>query len=156
MYAENTIPTSCPESYTIERSWIAVDDCGNSSEAIQTITVGDNTSPILSNAPADITIICGAIPPVVPNVLATDNCDPNVDIDFVETSTNNAPNCTDSYTISRTWTATDACGNSSVSEQVITVEGDNEAPVLANVPACLLYTSPSPRDATLSRMPSSA
>ena len=28
--------------------------------------------------------------------------------------------------------------------------------LLANNPACLLYTSPSPRDATLSRMPSSA
>ena len=27
---------------------------------------------------------------------------------------------------------------------------------LAGVSACLLYTSPSPRDATLSRMPSSA
>ena len=27
---------------------------------------------------------------------------------------------------------------------------------MGEVPACLLYTSPSPRDATLSRMPSSA
>ena len=27
---------------------------------------------------------------------------------------------------------------------------------LRNMPNCLLYTSPSPRDATLSRMPSSA
>ena len=27
---------------------------------------------------------------------------------------------------------------------------------VANYPGCLLYTSPSPRDATLSRMPSSA
>ena len=30
------------------------------------------------------------------------------------------------------------------------------APILAMAPVCLLYTSPSPRDATLSRMPSSA
>ena len=29
-------------------------------------------------------------------------------------------------------------------------------PVIATLPVCLLYTSPSPRDATLSRMPSSA
>ena len=33
-------------------------------------------------------------------------------------------------------------------------ELDHEA--LAMLPGCLLYTSPSPRDATLSRMPSSA
>jgi len=31
-----------------------------------------------------------------------------------------------------------------------------KALVIAQVEACLLYTSPSPRDATLSRMPSSA
>ena len=33
---------------------------------------------------------------------------------------------------------------------------DPDAIALASVDACLLYTSPSPRDATLSRMPSSA
>ena len=33
---------------------------------------------------------------------------------------------------------------------------DLEAKALAAIQACLLYTSPSPRDATLSRMPSSA
>ena len=31
-----------------------------------------------------------------------------------------------------------------------------EVDVAREVPSCLLYTSPSPRDATLSRMPSSA
>ena len=40
------------------------------------------------------------------------------------------------------------------------VDGVNDAnvsvQVLSNVNVCLLYTSPSPRDATLSRMPSSA
>ena len=48
---------------------------------------------------------------------------------------------------------------------IIVVWVDNEAGVLARVVGlfsgrgyniCLLYTSPSPRDATLSRMPSSA
>ena len=32
----------------------------------------------------------------------------------------------------------------------------NKPTVTINIEACLLYTSPSPRDATLSRMPSSA
>ena len=31
-----------------------------------------------------------------------------------------------------------------------------ELPIMAGSMGCLLYTSPSPRDATLSRMPSSA
>ena len=34
--------------------------------------------------------------------------------------------------------------------------GGVNTPVLAQTFTCLLYTSPSPRDATLSRMPSSA
>ena len=34
--------------------------------------------------------------------------------------------------------------------------GEELAKVLAQFDGCLLYTSPSPRDATLSRMPSSA
>ena len=33
---------------------------------------------------------------------------------------------------------------------------DDDGPLLLQVISCLLYTSPSPRDATLSRMPSSA
>ena len=34
----------------------------------------------------------------------------------------------------RTWTATDDCGNSSTGVQTISL-GDNEAPVLVNIPA---------------------
>ena len=43
-----------------------------------------------------------------------------------------------------------------VERHIIVVWVDNEAGVLARIAGCLLYTSPSPRDATLSRMPSSA
>ena len=39
---------------------------------------------------------------------------------------------------------------------VTTWAGDNHRPVEAVVKTCLLYTSPSPRDGLLSRMPSSA
>ena len=37
-----------------------------------------------------------------------------------------------------------------------TVQLFSEGQLLTTIPYCLLYTSPSPRDATLSRMPSSA
>ena len=33
---------------------------------------------------------------------------------------------------------------------------ETDSPVILQASSCLLYTSPSPRDATLSRMPSSA
>ena len=39
---------------------------------------------------------------------------------------------------------------------VIAEQQDNIIKIWAEMKGCLLYTSPSPRDATLSRMPSSA
>ena len=84
-------------------------------------------------------------------------------------------------TLTRTYTVIDACGNSSSCEQLFIYEVSTVGPIITSVPAdqivdcsvnafpqlslfsaegecsdCLLYTSPSPRDATLSRMPSSA
>ena len=79
-------------------------------------------------------INCGAVPPPPPTILATDNCDPNVTITFAENNTASAVDCSVSYTITRTWTATDRCGNSAIGEQLITVAGDDQAPILANVP----------------------
>ena len=58
-------------------------------------------------------------------------------------------------------------GGSDFSDDLFKEVYDNELPIIAadgganflaenNIYPCLLYTSPSPRDATLSRMPSSA
>ena len=41
-------------------------------------------------------------------------------------------------------------------EELEQLKRQKEALESGNIPTCLLYTSPSPRDATLSRMPSSA
>ena len=50
---------SCPQEYTIQRTWIAEDNCGNSSSCLQTINVVDTTPPTFVNAPGslDVTII---------------------------------------------------------------------------------------------------
>jgi hypothetical protein len=74
----------------------------------------------------------GIIPPII---TAVDNCDPNVEVVFTETS--NTVNC--AGIITRTWTATDACGNStSVTQNII--YGDVTPPVLSGVPLDAEYT----------------
>ena len=126
-----TTPGTCPQSYTLTRTWTATDDCGNVRTASQVITVQDLTAPVLAGVPADATVTCDAIP-TSPAVTATDACDSLVEP--VLSSTTTPGTCPQSYTLTRTWTATDDCGNVSTASQVITVQ-DLIAPVLAGVPA---------------------
>ena len=107
---ETITPGACTGQYTITRTWTATDDCGNSSSATQTINVIDTTAPTLVDVPADATVECDAVPAAA-DVTATDNCDAAPVVTLEETITPGT--CTGQYTITRTWTATDDCGNSS-------------------------------------------
>jgi hypothetical protein len=129
-YAEVRTNGNCPSNYILTRTWTATDACGNTSSKTQTITVQDTQAPVLSAAPADVTVECNAVPTAA-TLTATDNCDAPVVV-YNETRTNG--NCPSNYFLTRTWTATDACGNTSSKTQAITVQ-DTQAPVLSVVPA---------------------
>lgn len=102
----------------VQRTWTATDDCGNETEALQFIRQEDLIDPVLLNVPEDITLECGEEIPVSDlGVSATDNCDDDVEVTFTETQSNEF--CP--YTITRTWTAEDECGNTDVQMQIITV-----------------------------------
>lgn len=125
-----TTPGTCPQEYTLTRTWTATDECGNTVTHTQVITVEDNTPPTLQNLPnPTASIECSDPLPPVPNVTATDLCDPSVPVVF---STTTIPgSCPQSYVLRRTWTATDDCGNSTSFSQNITV-ADHTAPVFNN------------------------
>ena len=76
----------------------------------QTVTVVDTTPPVIT-CPDDVTIECDESTAAANtgSATATDTCDPSPSIDFVETRADGS--CADSYTLTRTWTATDNCGN---------------------------------------------
>ncbi|MEM8909596.1 MAG: hypothetical protein AAGD05_17240, partial [Bacteroidota bacterium] len=122
-FSEVLTPTSCLNNYTLTRTWIATDACGNASTAVQTILVEDTTDPILIGVPSDLVVDAsnGEIVPEVPNVLVTDNCDTNVDLNFNETETTTACGAE----LVRVWTATDNCGNVAMQSQTITVLNAN-------------------------------
>lgn len=123
----------CP--LTIVRTWTAVDSCGNQAEATQMIERGDSVAPMLV-VPADVTVSCGADlnPGALGVATATDACDAALTIEFVD-----APFTLNCGVLIRTWTATDACGNSASGDQMITVE-DSTPPVLT-VPGPLTLVS---------------
>jgi hypothetical protein len=119
---------SNPDCRTIERTWTATNSSG-SATCIQIIVVEDNIDPVLSTAPADVTVDCSMIPS--PAVLtATDNCAMPPAINYNEISTQNIDPTTCghyNYVLTRNWEAVDNCGNTDDDNQIITVE-DNNAP----------------------------
>ncbi|MEM6965221.1 MAG: gliding motility-associated C-terminal domain-containing protein [Bacteroidota bacterium] len=132
-YSEEIVSGSCAGSYILTRKWIVTDNCGNESSVLQQLTVGDNTPPVLDDMPDDISIDCNGdgILPDPPIINATDNCDSNVTVTYEE---NSFPGeCVGTLIVIRTWTATDACGNSTSGSYTIEV-GDFEAPMLIGIP----------------------
>lgn len=126
----------CANKYTLTRTYRATDVCGNSSTCSQVITVNDNVSPVLSGVPNNVTIECTQPIPTLPNISATDNCSGTVNITFKESSTKSdyLTLCNAySYTITRTWTAIDVCGNTSSRAQTIKVQ-DTKPPVFTSKP----------------------
>jgi hypothetical protein len=106
------------------RTWTASDECGNSSTASQTITVDHTAVPVITGVPADITVSCTSSVPVKDAnvVTVTDNCSGSVNV-TVEDEVS-LPACPDRYMVTRSWTATDECGNVSTASQTITVFDD--------------------------------
>jgi gliding motility-associated-like protein len=122
----------CPDTYTLTRRWTAADNCGNSTATQQVITVRDIVAPVFTFAPADVTVSCENLPTLA-TPTASDNCDTDVNIAYLGETRTNGP-CPDTYTLTRRWTATDNCGNSTATQQVITVR-DLTAPAFTFVPA---------------------
>ncbi|MBK7342558.1 MAG: hypothetical protein IPJ06_05285 [Saprospiraceae bacterium] len=113
-YNEIKTDGNCPDSYTLTRTWIAIDNCGNATTHVQKVSVDDTTPPVFDNKPVDITVECSEVPqPEV--VTAQDNCDLDVQVTFNEIKTNGS--CPDYYTLTRTWIAIDNCGNASTHVQ---------------------------------------
>ena len=104
--------------------------------ATVTILVEDTTIPSLINVPADETISCDERLEQPPLVSAFDDC-PAISIDVTEHSTQGEDGCSlYDYTLTRTWVATDACGNSTSDSQVVGIQ-DITAPDIFRI-----YTLP--------------
>jgi hypothetical protein len=80
----------------------------------------DHTPPLLSGCPADTSVECADDVPAPAAVTANDNCDGVVAVDLEEDT--KPGDCPNRLTITRTWTATDACDNSAMCSQTITVD----------------------------------
>jgi len=125
----------CPQEYSVTRTWTATDDCGNSTTCSRTISLTDNTPPVLTCPTVVSPMECPAAL-AFPPATATDLCDANPVITFDDLTTPGGI-CPQENTVTRTWTATDACGNSTSCSRTISVS-DDTPPVIT----CPVVVSP--------------
>jgi len=122
-YTDEGAPGDCANESIITRTWTLADACGNTTSHVQTINIIDNKAPVLSSSLNGVlNVSCDNIPDA-PSLEFTDNCSATVHVDFNEESTFDESAPTD-YQITRTWTASDDCGNSKDFTQILNVTLD--------------------------------
>jgi len=129
LLSNTTTGTSCLRVFT--RTWDATDACGNhSATRTQVITAVDTHAPTIGQAGGNATIECTATPNFTAPTAADDCSGATVNL-LSNTTTGNS--C--SRVITRTWDATDACGNHSATRtQMITVV-DTQPPTIGSAGA---------------------
>jgi hypothetical protein len=115
----------CNASLTVTDSYGASDSC------LSTITVEDTLPPSIT-CPSSTAIECDQSPDpaITGTALVTDVCDPGPSVTFSDSVRPGA--CSEESTIARTWTTTDASGNSSSCMQIIEVV-DTTPPVIESL-----------------------
>lgn len=136
MSVSPTVVTGCgifPITLTV------TDLCGNMSTCTTEIQTIEAEPPMIM-CPPNINLTCGndISPAVTGMATATDNCDPNLVITFADVVTGTLP-C--NALITRTWTATDNCGNEATCVQNIVVI-DNVPPTIACPQDLTVNTNP--------------
>jgi large repetitive protein len=116
--------------FVITRTFTATDGVGNSSSAVQTITVADGTAPTITAQPNASYQCVSEVPAAnASQASASDNCAaPSVTV--IDTNNGGAGSAASPLIITRTFRATDAAGNSSIAAQTITVI-DSTPPTLS-------------------------
>ncbi len=140
----DTIATDTTDQYCylIHRTWTAKDLAGNTATCLQVFNVIDTIAPTLSQYPVDITVSCSEnlAPPL--NITASDNCSDSVAVVLVQDTIDIAAGLCGkySYTITRTRTAVDDCGNVVMHTNNITVI-DDKAPQFLGMPDTITVQS---------------
>jgi hypothetical protein len=121
---DGPVTNDCGNTTSFVRTWTATDGSNNSVSCDQTITVVDTTKPefveaLPGNLTGDDSVECDEVP-LQAVLTATDNCDDEVVVIPDEQRTDGV--CPDSYTLTRTWTVSDDCGNVRTHEQTINVQ----------------------------------
>jgi len=121
---------TCDHAYRLVHTWTVADTCGNTESHSQTVTVTDSGAPVLTPSAASpqcasTSVECSdALPDCVYD--GADTCD-DVTVDATQTTVGDKASC---YTLIRTWSTSDHCGNPASETQTIVVT-DNTPPTIS-------------------------
>lgn len=108
----------CTGGAGILRTYTATDGCGNTSTFVQELIFVDVEAPVFDFVPGDLSITCDDDNIPLDMATATDDCtDVTVEVSLEILG---GP-CPEPYDIVRVFTATDACGNTAIASQTISV-----------------------------------
>lgn len=127
--------SNCAEPIPV--TFTATDACGNSVTTTASIVIHDNIAPIPPSAPAIITVNCASLVPQPHQLAAIDNCQGEIIAMSEDVIT--AGSCESEFSIVRTWTFTDACGNAAIVSQTIYVINSDELVFNESLPSNSTY-----------------
>ncbi|TBV25835.1 gliding motility-associated C-terminal domain-containing protein, partial [Meridianimaribacter sp. CL38] len=118
-YSDAVADGNCANESVITRTWSLTDDCGNTVTLVQTINIVDTTAPIIvGDFETTIDVSCSDIPEV-PELVFEDACSSDITVEFNESNDSN--DGLEDYSITRSWTVTDECGNEAIYTQIVNV-----------------------------------
>lgn len=170
--SELVLAGNCVSNYTVQRTWQVTDACGNVATKVQTITVKDTTSPIITQTAADLVLDClegvnltAAFEDWLNQrggALASDACSPSLTWSAVDVSNGlpaafpgfACPSGSDTVLLSEVaFIVKDACNNTDTTVARFVVL-DQEAPSLDACPeSVVIYTDPNSCEGTFMLVP---
>jgi gliding motility-associated-like protein len=131
-------------SFSVTRTWTVTDACNNTGTKTQTVTfTRDLVDPIITVTPST-TLPCN---PTAAQIAAafgtasvTDNCSTGLTATFTDGTETAGAGC--SYSVTRTWTVTDACNNTGTKTQTVTFTRDLVDPIITVTPSTALACNP--------------
>ena len=109
----------CPSNYTVLRTFVATDGCGNDTTATQTVEVRDLEPPTFS-MPGHVQFDC-AESESYPEIVVSDNCTPDSNLPLDISNFLLESECPESRVLQRQAASTDACGNVGQASHLVTI-----------------------------------
>ena len=131
-YSDTDIESTC--SYTIQRTFYVASsgDVNSPQQVIQTLPVQDESVPVFSFFPSDVTEECPGSP-VTTYPVASSECNTPITLTFSDSVTGNV--CR--KTINRTWTASDCFAAATQTQTIVVV--DTTSPSFTSFPSDMTF-----------------